>query len=167
MEILAIWTVLAIVAAIVAGNKGRSGAGWFFLCLLLTPLALLVLLALPTLDAPGTKMCPQCAETVKAAAKICHFCHYEFADSAASAKAKLKAEFPEELNDYLYRVEKDGSVSAVNLGFSVPADEGVVQFQNMEQFRAAVLHPAPKIVVIVLAVALHGVLAFMIFGRYL
>jgi hypothetical protein len=41
MEILVIWTVVAIVAAIVAGNKGRSGAGWFFLCLLLTPLALL------------------------------------------------------------------------------------------------------------------------------
>lgn len=82
MEILVIWTVVAIVGAIVATNKGRSGAGWFFLCLLLTPLAILVLLALPTLDAPGTKMCPQCAEIVKAAAKICHFCHYEFADSA-------------------------------------------------------------------------------------
>jgi hypothetical protein len=45
MEFLAIWIILAIVA----NNKGRSGVGWFFLCLLLTPLVILVLLALPTL----------------------------------------------------------------------------------------------------------------------
>lgn len=99
MEILVIWTVVAIVAAIVARNKGRSGAGWFFLCVLLTPLALLVLLALPTLKPPEpqpvrlvgdvsdepTKICPQCAETVKAAARICHFCGYKFPESPASS----------------------------------------------------------------------------------
>jgi len=49
VEFLTIWIVLAIVGAIVANNKGRSGVGWFFLCLLLTPLVILVLLALPTL----------------------------------------------------------------------------------------------------------------------
>ena len=88
---LAIWIVVAIVGAIVANNKGRSGVGWFFLCLVLTPLAILVLLALPTLNAvepqpvrlveappEATKICPQCAEAVKAAAKICRFCRYEF-----------------------------------------------------------------------------------------
>jgi hypothetical protein len=99
MEILVIWTVVAIVAAIVATNKGRSGAGWFFLCLLLTPLALLVLLALPTLKPPEpqpvrlvgdvsdgpTKICPQCAENVKAAARICHFCGYKFPEDPASS----------------------------------------------------------------------------------
>jgi hypothetical protein len=51
VEFLVIWIVLAIIGAIVASNKGRSGVGWFFLCLLLTPLTILVLLALPTLKA--------------------------------------------------------------------------------------------------------------------
>jgi hypothetical protein len=52
MELLVVWIVVAIVGAIVAGNKGRSGVGWFFICLLLTPLAVLILLALPTLKSP-------------------------------------------------------------------------------------------------------------------
>lgn len=41
-----VWVVVAITAAIVANNKGRSGLGWFLLCFLLTPLAILPLLAL-------------------------------------------------------------------------------------------------------------------------
>ena len=52
MEILVIWIVVAIVGAIIAGNKGRSKANWFFLCVVLTPLAILVLLALPSLKEP-------------------------------------------------------------------------------------------------------------------
>jgi hypothetical protein len=89
-----IWIVVAIVAAIVAGNKGRSAAGWFFLCILLTPLAIFILLALPTLKSAEpqpvrvvaqpeepTKTCPECAEVVRAAAKICRFCRHEFEPS--------------------------------------------------------------------------------------
>ena len=56
--IILCWIVVPIVAAIVASNKGRSGAGWFFLCLLLTPLAILVLLALPTLKPPEPQFEP-------------------------------------------------------------------------------------------------------------
>jgi hypothetical protein len=75
------------------------------------------------------KTCPTCAERIKAAALVCHFCGHKFAPEelaaqhdavlaeqrlAAQLHAAAKAEFPDELNDYLYRVEKDGSVSAVN-----------------------------------------------------
>jgi hypothetical protein len=89
MTILTIWIVVAIVAAIIARNKGRSVFGWFLLCLFLTPLAVLILVVLPsrkTVEAQlvrivsegSTKICPQCAETVQAAAKICRFCRFEF-----------------------------------------------------------------------------------------
>ncbi len=51
MEIVVIiivsYVAFAIVAAIVAKNKGRSEVGWALASLLLTPLVILVLLALP------------------------------------------------------------------------------------------------------------------------
>jgi hypothetical protein len=85
--IILFWIIVPICAAIVAGNKGRSGAGWFFITLLLSPAAILILLALPALSAEpaarngwssdrwerlgserppiagtaDTKVCPQCA----------------------------------------------------------------------------------------------------------
>lgn len=51
MGILVIWIVVVIVGSIIAGNRGRSSGGWFFVCLL-CPLAILVLLALPSLKEP-------------------------------------------------------------------------------------------------------------------
>ena len=95
MELLVVWIVIAIVGAIVAGNKGRSGVGWFFACLILTPLAILILLALPRLESaaphaglvaarsvpptPATgeqarSPCPFCAEMIVNAAVVCRFC---------------------------------------------------------------------------------------------
>ena len=66
MEVaLIVWVVIGIVAAVVAGNKGRSRIGWFLLCFFLTPLAVLILLALPTLveaSPERTKKCAQCAK---------------------------------------------------------------------------------------------------------
>lgn len=50
VEYVLIWIVLCFVVAYVAGQKGRSGAGMFFLSLFLSPLVgLLVVIALPAL----------------------------------------------------------------------------------------------------------------------
>jgi hypothetical protein len=51
VEWLVLWIVIAVVGAIVASNRGRSGVGWFFLCLVL-PVMILVLLALPSRRPP-------------------------------------------------------------------------------------------------------------------
>jgi hypothetical protein len=41
-----IWLVLAIVIAVAAARRGRSGLGWLFLSLILSPLVAAILLAL-------------------------------------------------------------------------------------------------------------------------
>lgn len=71
---------------IVASNKGRSALGWILICLFLTPLAILILLALPNLAERrakqavlhDTKPCPKCAERVLKAAQVCRYCGHEF-----------------------------------------------------------------------------------------
>jgi hypothetical protein len=92
MEVLFVWIIVAVIAAIIAPQKGRSSAGWFFLCFFLSPLAILVLFALPTLNAseprvvpvtegataaPHRRPCPYCAELILPAAHICRFCSRE------------------------------------------------------------------------------------------
>ncbi len=100
LEILTLWIVVAIVAAIVASNKGRSGLGWFLLCVLLTPLAILILLVLPSLkpadpqvvrvieggDGQRRVPCPHCAELILPAATVCHFCSRELPAGWAPAQ---------------------------------------------------------------------------------
>jgi hypothetical protein len=51
LSYLTIMVVVGCTAAIVAGNKGRSGIGWFILCFLM-PIAILPLLALRQVARP-------------------------------------------------------------------------------------------------------------------
>jgi hypothetical protein len=94
ISILVVWLALCGVAAYIAGNKGRSGAGIFFLSFFLSPLVgLIVALAMsPDAAALGKKKCPNCAEFVQPDAKICRFCQHSFVEEEAAERARLEAE---------------------------------------------------------------------------
>jgi hypothetical protein len=96
MEILAlvvVWLVFCGVAAAIAGNKGRSGVGVFFLSVLLSPLVGLIVASTmaPNANGQGKKKCPDCAEFVQPDAKVCRFCQHSFIDEELEA-ARVQAE---------------------------------------------------------------------------
>jgi len=85
MEIFIFWIALSIVAGVVASNKGRSGAGFFLLSLILSPVigviaALVVSPHTKNIEAQQvasgeSRKCPYCAELVKSEAAVCRFCN--------------------------------------------------------------------------------------------
>lgn len=85
MEIFIFWFAFSVIAGVVAGAKGRSGAGYFFLSIVLSPLVGIVAAALmPRIEPqrqvasiatePGRIPCPECAELILPTAKICKHC---------------------------------------------------------------------------------------------
>jgi len=83
MELLFIfWVVMAIVCAVIASSKGRSGFGFFVYGFLLWPIALIHALVMPSATRletgpradPDSVKCPHCAEQIKAEAKVCKHC---------------------------------------------------------------------------------------------
>jgi hypothetical protein len=88
MEVFFItWLALAVLVGVFADSHGRSGIGFFFLSVLMTPVfsfivALVVAIAWPitkvteakALKSGEMKKCPSCAELVKMEANICKHC---------------------------------------------------------------------------------------------
>ena len=80
-----VWLVLAILVGVYASNKGRSGIGFFFLAVLLSPLIGIIIAVLVSpnqeaiesdaIEKGSMRKCPNCAELIKKEAKICKHCH--------------------------------------------------------------------------------------------
>ena len=79
-----LWLVLAIFVGMFADNKGRSGIGFFFLAVLLSPLIgfLIAIAVKPNRDKAeakkmervGLRKCPFCVELIKFEAAVCKHC---------------------------------------------------------------------------------------------
>jgi hypothetical protein len=82
--ILVVWLLLSCLVAAYANRRFRSGIGFFFLSLFLSPLVGFILAAAGRSDPQrrGLKKCSVCAELIKVEAVKCHFCQHDFTITA-------------------------------------------------------------------------------------
>lgn len=59
MEWFLFWLVFAVVVGVIAGSRGRSGIGWFFISVLISPLlGLILVMCLPAEAVPKHQASP-------------------------------------------------------------------------------------------------------------
>lgn len=72
-----LWIGFSVIPAAIASKRGRSGVGWFFLGLLISPLlATILVLAVKDLS---KKLCDACGQQIPIPAQVCPYCKTDLA----------------------------------------------------------------------------------------
>ena len=100
------WIVLSILVGVYASSKGRSGIGFFFLSIILSPLiGFIIALIVQPKERQGSQLrkCPFCAEDIKSEAIVCKHCGRDV--------EPIKKEFRVSSDEQLEKCPKCGSRS--------------------------------------------------------
>lgn len=105
IEVFVVWLALAVVAGVIASNKGRSGVGFFFVSIVLSPLVGIigalaaksgVAMQEEEVRRAGAskdfRQCPACAEVIRREALKCRYC----GDDVPALSAEISAAMPDE-----------------------------------------------------------------------
>lgn len=126
MELFALWLIFAFVVALGASARGRSGAGWFLLCCLISPLlGVIFLIALPNLKQQA--LLEKIAES-RAPAQRARLGHTHSRVTVERAPRPFEADGV--FAGIPYRALDDGSIEAMMQG-------STVRFRDIESFTKA------------------------------
>lgn len=108
MAFIFFWLLFSAIPAVIASNKGRSGIGWFFVGLLVSPLLalILVLVLAPIKKAAADPTeervsCPLCKEQISSEALRCPHCQGDIADLLVQPAPTPEPEKPKEEGEFV------------------------------------------------------------------
>lgn len=92
MLIFLAWVGFAIAVGVLASNKDRSGIGWFFLAVIVSPLIAAIFLLIA--GEGNAHRCPFCAEKIKKNARLCPHCRSDLSKPALEIEADRGPDTP-------------------------------------------------------------------------